>query len=111
MKTLLSTLAISAAIIAGSAFSAQAHPGAHHHKAKGPVVVVTKPAAVAKRHYVRRNFDHWRPGLVKRHYRGFGKAVYRAGHYHVHAIDPHDRAVVLIISATTGAIIHSALHH
>ncbi|MFZ3034679.1 MAG: hypothetical protein WA138_11780 [Parvibaculum sp.] len=62
---------------------------------------------VARRHQ-RREFNHWRPGLERAHYRHFSAPVYHNGYYRVRAHDHHDRLVLLTISAITGAIVVSS---
>lgn len=62
---------------------------------------------VSKR-YVRHDFNHWRPGLERAHYKRFSAPVYSRGHYNVRAYDSHDRLVMLTISALTGVIIASS---
>jgi hypothetical protein len=56
-------------------------------------------------HQSRRDFNHWRPGLERAHYKRFSQPVYHNGYYRVRAHDSHDRLVLLTISAITGAII------
>lgn len=60
------------------------------------------------RHFRHREFRHWRRGLERAHYRNFSAPVYYDGYYQVRAHDRDNRAVFLMISALTGAIIASS---
>lgn len=53
----------------------------------------------------RHEFSHWRPGLERMHYRGFGRPVYHDHYYRVRAYDPHGRIVFLNVNAYTGVIL------
>jgi hypothetical protein len=56
-------------------------------------------------HQQRRDFDHWRPGLERARYHGFGRPVFYDHYYRVHARDYRGRLVLLTVNAYTGAII------
>jgi hypothetical protein len=53
----------------------------------------------------RRDFDHWRPGLERSRYHGFGHPVFYDHYYRVHARDYRGRLVLLTVNAYTGTII------
>jgi hypothetical protein len=53
----------------------------------------------------RRDFDHWRPGLERSRYHGFGRPVFYDHYYRVPCRDYRDRAVFLTVDAFSGAVI------
>tara|TARA_R110000824_G_scaffold390760_2_gene587488 strand:+ start:176215 stop:176700 length:486 start_codon:yes stop_codon:yes gene_type:complete len=57
------------------------------------------------RHMKRHSFNHWRPGLERHHYRGFGRPVFHDHYYRVRAFDRYGRIVFLSVNAYTGVVI------
>jgi len=57
------------------------------------------------RHMQRRSFNHGRPHLERRHYRGFGRPIFYGHYYRVRAHDFYGRIVILTVNAYTGMII------
>jgi Ni/Co efflux regulator RcnB len=53
----------------------------------------------------RHQFSHWRPGLERQHYRGFGRPVFHDHYYRVRAHDRRGRLVYLNVNAYTGVIL------
>lgn len=53
----------------------------------------------------RHEFSHWRPGLERERYYGFGSPVYYDDYYRVRAHDYRGRLVYLNINAYTGVIL------
>jgi len=59
----------------------------------------------AYRHMKRHEFSHWRPGLERQRYYGFGRPVYYSDYYRVRAHDHRGRLVYLNVNAYTGVIL------
>jgi Ni/Co efflux regulator RcnB len=110
MKKFLAIAGVATMLLAAVPLAAEAAPYNNHGQQQsrnyhaGPSH--SRPAVHHQQ--VRRDFNHWRPGLERSHYRSFSNPVYSNGYYRVRARDNHNRLVLLTISAITGAIIASS---
>ncbi len=59
----------------------------------------------AYRNMKRHEFSHWRGGLERQRYYGFGRPVYYDDYYRVRAHDHRGRLVYLNVNAYTGVIL------
>tara|TARA_R110000868_G_scaffold4302_2_gene27327 strand:+ start:4996 stop:5364 length:369 start_codon:yes stop_codon:yes gene_type:complete len=57
------------------------------------------------RNMKRHEFSHWRGGLERQRYHGFGRPVYYDDYYRVRAHDHRGRLVYLNVNAYTGVIL------
>lgn len=110
MKHLLASLGVAASLIMAMPVVAQADSYRHIERT-GPRGghyernIYRHNGHADYRHMQRRSFGYWRPGLERRHYRGFGRPIFYDHYYRVRAYDHRGRVVLLTVNAFTGAII------
>lgn len=107
MKKLIALTGLAAALMFAMPMTAEAGHYGHsrHHNAHGAYHGHGHFGHHAYRHMQRRSFTHWRPGLERHHYRGFGRPAFHDHYYRVRAHDRHGRLVFLNVNAYTGLIL------
>lgn len=114
MKKFLALAGVAAALVMAAPMAAQADSYSHRHVERdGPrgghyerdVYRHNGHRGPDYRQMRRHEFSHWRPGLERQRYRGFGRPVFYDHYYRVHARDYRGRLVLLTVNAYTGAII------
>ncbi len=105
MNKFLTTAVIAATLAIGMPMVAQADNYRHHENRGYRHDVYREHLRRDYRHMERHEFSHWRPGLERQHYRGFGRPVYYNDYYRVRAYDPRGRIVFINVNAYTGTIL------
>jgi Ni/Co efflux regulator RcnB len=111
MKKFLALVGVATALVVAAPMAAQAGSSYRHVERDGPRGghyerdVYRHNDRHDYRQMKRHSFNHWRPGLERRHYRGFGRPAYHGHYYRVRAHDRHGRLVLLTINAYTGVIL------